>query len=34
MIPKGTLSREERLEIESHVTHTYKFLSHSLDPGP
>lgn len=27
MIPKGTLSREERLEIESHVTHTYKFLS-------
>ena len=27
MIPKGTLSREEHLEIESHVTHTYKFLS-------
>jgi HD-GYP domain-containing protein (c-di-GMP phosphodiesterase class II) len=26
-IPKGTLSREERLEIESHVTHTYKFLA-------
>jgi hypothetical protein len=27
MIPKGTLSLEERLEIESHVTHTYKFLA-------
>lgn len=27
MIPKGTLSQEERLEIESHVTHTFKFLS-------
>lgn len=27
MIPRGTLSREERLEIESHVTHTFKFLS-------
>jgi HD-GYP domain-containing protein (c-di-GMP phosphodiesterase class II) len=26
-IPKGSLSREERLEIESHVTHTYRFLS-------
>ena len=27
MIPKGTLSQEERVEIESHVTHTFKFLS-------
>lgn len=26
-IPKGSLTTEERLEIESHVTHTYKFLS-------
>lgn len=26
-IPKGSLSFEERLEIESHVTHTYRFLS-------
>lgn len=26
-IPKGSLSAEERLEIESHVTHTYRFLS-------
>ena len=26
-IPRGSLSQEERLEIESHVTHTYKFLS-------
>jgi len=26
-IPRGSLSREERLEIESHVTHTYRFLS-------
>jgi HD-GYP domain-containing protein (c-di-GMP phosphodiesterase class II) len=25
-IPKGSLSREERLEIESHVTHTRNFL--------
>ncbi len=25
-IPKGSLSEEERLEIESHVTHTYRFL--------
>ncbi|NOZ60454.1 MAG: GAF domain-containing protein [Calditrichaeota bacterium] len=25
-IPKGSLSNEERLEIESHVTHTYNFL--------
>ncbi|HLT28447.1 MAG TPA: HD domain-containing phosphohydrolase [Myxococcaceae bacterium] len=25
-IPKGTLSVEERREIESHVTHTYRFL--------
>lgn len=25
-IPKGTLTEEERLEIESHVTHTYEFL--------
>lgn len=26
-IPKGTLSAVERLEIESHVTHTFRFLS-------
>jgi len=26
-IPKGSLSHEERLEIESHVEHTYRFLS-------
>lgn len=26
-IPKGSLTQEERLEIESHVTHTYRFLS-------
>jgi HD-GYP domain-containing protein (c-di-GMP phosphodiesterase class II) len=26
MIPKGTLDDRERLEIESHVTHTYRFL--------
>ncbi len=26
-IPRGTLSQEERAEIESHVTHTYRFLS-------
>lgn len=26
-IPKGSLSPEERLEIESHVTHTFRFLS-------
>lgn len=26
-IPKGSLSQEERLEIESHVTHTFEFLS-------
>jgi len=26
-IPRGSLSQEERLEIESHVTHTYRFLS-------
>ncbi len=26
-IPKGSLSDAERLEIESHVTHTYRFLS-------
>jgi HD-GYP domain-containing protein (c-di-GMP phosphodiesterase class II) len=26
-IRKGSLSNEERLEIESHVTHTYEFLS-------
>jgi HD-GYP domain-containing protein (c-di-GMP phosphodiesterase class II) len=26
-IPKGSLSEEERREIESHVTHTYRFLS-------
>lgn len=25
-IPKGSLSQEERLEIESHVTHTFRFL--------
>ncbi|MCX7830047.1 MAG: GAF domain-containing protein [Acidobacteria bacterium] len=25
-IPKGTLTDEERLEIESHVTHTFEFL--------
>jgi len=27
MIPYGTLSEEERFEINSHVTHTYQFLS-------
>jgi len=26
-IPRGTLSPEERAEIESHVSHTYRFLS-------
>lgn len=26
-IPRGSLSKEERLEIESHVTHTFRFLS-------
>ncbi|HEY8211826.1 MAG TPA: HD domain-containing phosphohydrolase [Myxococcaceae bacterium] len=26
-IPRGSLSQEERVEIESHVTHTYRFLS-------
>lgn len=26
-IPKGSLTTEERREIESHVTHTYRFLS-------
>ena len=26
-IPKGSLTNEERLEIESHVTHTFRFLS-------
>lgn len=26
-IPRGSLNREERLEIESHVEHTYRFLS-------
>lgn len=26
-IPKGSLSDEERLEIESHVTHTFRFLT-------
>ncbi|MFN0064573.1 MAG: HD domain-containing phosphohydrolase [Myxococcaceae bacterium] len=26
-IPKGSLSEAERLEIESHVTHTFRFLS-------
>ncbi|MBM4121174.1 MAG: GAF domain-containing protein [Nitrospira sp.] len=26
-IPKGSLTTDERLEIESHVTHTYRFLS-------
>jgi HD-GYP domain-containing protein (c-di-GMP phosphodiesterase class II) len=26
-IPKGSLSEEERQEIESHVTHTWRFLS-------
>lgn len=26
-IPRGTLSNEERSEIESHVTHSFKFLS-------
>jgi HD-GYP domain-containing protein (c-di-GMP phosphodiesterase class II) len=25
-IPKGSLDESERLEIESHVTHTYRFL--------
>jgi HD-GYP domain-containing protein (c-di-GMP phosphodiesterase class II) len=27
-IPKGTLDEQERLEIESHVEQTYRFLSH------
>jgi HD-GYP domain-containing protein (c-di-GMP phosphodiesterase class II) len=26
-IPKGSLTNEDRLEIESHVTHTYQFLA-------
>ena len=26
-IPRGSLNREERLEIESHVAHTYRFLA-------
>lgn len=26
-IPKGSLTNEDRLEIESHVTHTYRFLA-------
>lgn len=26
-IPRGSLNREQRLEIESHVVHTYRFLS-------
>jgi HD-GYP domain-containing protein (c-di-GMP phosphodiesterase class II) len=26
-IPRGSLNREERLEIESHVQHTYRFLT-------
>ena len=26
-IPKGSLSEDERREIESHVTHTFRFLS-------
>jgi HD-GYP domain-containing protein (c-di-GMP phosphodiesterase class II) len=26
-IPRGTLTPDERLEIETHVTHTYRFLS-------
>jgi len=26
-LPKGSLSQEERVEIESHVTHTFSFLS-------
>lgn len=26
-IPKGSLTAEERVEIENHVTHTYRFLS-------
>ena len=26
-IPRGSLSTEERLQIESHVTHTFRFLS-------
>jgi len=26
-IPRGSLSKEERIEIESHVTHTFNFLS-------
>lgn len=26
MVPRGNLTPEERLEIEAHVTHTYKFL--------
>lgn len=27
-LPRGTLTREEKFEIESHVTHTYRFLRH------
>lgn len=27
LIPRGTLSKDERKEIESHVTHTFNFLS-------
>ena len=26
-IPRGSLNREERVEIESHVEHTYRFLT-------
>ena len=33
-IPRGSLSAEERLEIESHVSHTFRFLSQiPVDPG-
>ena len=33
-IRKGSLDEEERLEIESHVTHTFDFLRRDpLDPG-
>ena len=32
-IPRGSLNREERLEIESHVSHTYRFLSRIPWPG-
>lgn len=33
-IPKGSLSAEEREEVNSHVTHTYRFLSQIPWTGP